>query len=84
MLAITFANAGTTRVQLSDMDVSLTYRLYPYALRSIRNYTTHAKRWSFETEVSRDRHGDTIGEMVHVSVLHRMGRVVSCNNRQTI
>ena len=25
MLAITFANAGTTRVQLSDMDVSLTY-----------------------------------------------------------
>jgi hypothetical protein len=24
MLAITFANAGTTRVQLSDMDVSLT------------------------------------------------------------
>jgi len=25
MLAITFANTGTTRVELSDMDVSLTY-----------------------------------------------------------
>jgi hypothetical protein len=49
------------------------YRAFPYAIRSICNYPTTASRRFFEKEVCLDRHADTVGEMIHVSVLQRLG-----------
>jgi hypothetical protein len=54
----------------------LYYRALPYAIRSICNYPTNANQWKFEQEVSRDRHAEVIGEMIHISVLLRLGRPV--------
>jgi hypothetical protein len=52
------------------------YRAFPYALRSIGNYSTNSSPWSFEREVCLDRHAETVGEMIHVSVLLRLGNLV--------
>ena len=60
------------------------YRAYPYALRSICNYPTKAAPWAFESEVCRDRHAQPIGEMIHVSVLQRLGRPVWNNGNREI
>jgi hypothetical protein len=52
------------------------YRIFPYAIRSICNYPTNARlRW-FEKQVCFDRHAEAIGEMVHISVLERLGTPV--------
>lgn len=48
------------------------YLALPFALRSIANSKTGAKRWLYEREVSRDRHAHPIGEMIHISALERL------------
>ena len=50
----------------------LFYRLEPFSLRSIANYPVTDLEF-FQRNVSRDRHSDPIGEMVHVSALERIG-----------
>jgi Uncharacterized alpha/beta hydrolase domain (DUF2235) len=52
------------------------YRLMPRALRSIANRRVPIRFGRYEREVSRNRHDETIGEMVHVSVIERLGRPV--------
>jgi hypothetical protein len=47
----------------------------------MQRYPTQASAWAFEREVCLDRHTEAIGEMIHVSVLQRMGRLVRQNNR---
>lgn len=54
----------------------LIYRALPFALRSIANVHTEADKWAYEKEVSRDRHAQPIGEMVHISALERLGQRV--------
>ena len=49
------------------------YKLIPRALRSIANCRVPTKSWRYEREVSRNRHDETIGEMIHVSVIERLG-----------
>ncbi|HXE23507.1 MAG TPA: DUF2235 domain-containing protein [Roseiarcus sp.] len=48
------------------------YLALPFALRSIANSKTGAKRWLYQREVSRDRHARPIGEMIHISALERL------------
>ena len=48
------------------------YLALPFALRSIANSRTGAKRWLYQREVSRDRHARPIGEMIHISALERL------------
>ena len=62
----------------------LHYRAFPTAVRSICNYPTAANRWRYEREVSQDRHAEVIGEMVHVSVLQRLGQPVWQGNERSI
>jgi hypothetical protein len=52
------------------------YRLVPRALRSISNCRVPTKSWRYEREVSRNRHDESIGEMIHVSVIERLGTPV--------
>ncbi len=51
------------------------YRLEPFSLRSIANYAVTDLRFR-QRNVSRDRHAEAIGEMVHISVLERLGNAV--------
>jgi Uncharacterized alpha/beta hydrolase domain (DUF2235) len=53
------------------------YKLMRRALRSIANYRVPTKYWRYEREVSRNRHDETIGEMIHSSVIERLGKPVS-------
>jgi T6SS, Phospholipase effector Tle1-like, catalytic domain len=52
------------------------YRMIPRALRSISNCPVQVKAWRYEREVSRNRHDETIGEMIHISVIERLGRPI--------
>jgi hypothetical protein len=52
------------------------YKLMPYALRSIANSKVPTSAWLHEAEVCRDRHAEDIGEMVHISVIERLGKEV--------
>jgi Uncharacterized alpha/beta hydrolase domain (DUF2235) len=52
------------------------YRLLPLAIRSISNCRVPTKLWGYEREVSRNRHDETIGEMIHISVIERLGTPV--------
>jgi hypothetical protein len=78
--------------QVGEIDVQadqhnprrLYYRAFPNALRSVCNYPTNASRWKFEQEVSRDRHAEVISEMIHISVLQRLGRPVWRENDRII
>jgi hypothetical protein len=47
-----------------------------HALRSIANDRVPIKPWRYEREVSRSRHDETIGEMIHASVLERLGQSI--------
>lgn len=49
------------------------YRLFSFAWRAMANHDPGARKWRREAAVSRDRHGEPIAEMVHVSALERMG-----------
>ncbi len=51
------------------------YKLMPLALRSIANHSLAAIGWR-EANVGYDRHAESIGEMIHVSVLERLGYAV--------
>jgi hypothetical protein len=57
------------------------YRLYPFALRSISNYPVDTLAHN-QRQVSRDRHAEPIGEMVHISALQRLGRKVMVEGRE--
>src|SRR5262249_9305188 len=52
------------------------YKMIPPALRSISNCPVPVKDWRYEREVSRNRLNETIGEMIHVSVIERLGKPV--------
>ncbi len=52
------------------------YRARPFALRSIGNWPVPIEKGTFKTNVCWDRHADPIGEMVHISVIERLGRQV--------
>jgi hypothetical protein len=52
------------------------YRARPFALRSIGNRVVPVRRGAFEINVCHDRHANPVGEMVHVSVLQRIGCLV--------
>jgi Uncharacterized alpha/beta hydrolase domain (DUF2235) len=52
------------------------YKMIPRALRSISNCPVPLKAWRYEREVSRNRHDETIGEMIHISVIERLGKPV--------
>ncbi|MCK1384395.1 DUF2235 domain-containing protein [Bradyrhizobium sp. 21] len=62
----------------------LYYRAFPTAVRSICNYPTTANRWRYEREVSQDRHAEVVGEMIHVSVLQRLGHPVWRDRERSI
>jgi hypothetical protein len=51
------------------------YKIMPMALRSIANYSLAAIGWR-ETTVGYDRHAESIGEMIHISALERLGVAV--------
>jgi hypothetical protein len=57
------------------------YRIFPYGLRSICNYSVNPSRWRFEKQVCQDRHAEATGEMIHVSVLQRLGIFVPHDKR---
>lgn len=52
------------------------YYLYRSALRSISNQKIPHNPWLYECCVSRDRHYLSIGEMVHISAIERVGTFV--------
>jgi Uncharacterized alpha/beta hydrolase domain (DUF2235) len=52
------------------------YRFWPFAQRMPANYARRPRRWLHETTVCQDRHADPIAEMVHISVLWRLGKKV--------
>ena len=52
------------------------YKLMRRALRSIANHRVPIKPWRYEIEVSRNRHDETIGEMIHASAIERLGQPV--------
>jgi hypothetical protein len=52
------------------------YRLMRRALRSIANQRVPIKFWRYEHEVSRNRRDETIGEMIHASVIERLGQPI--------
>ena len=54
----------------------LFYRLWPLAQRMPANYSRRPRWWLRETTVCTDRHADPIAEMVHISVLARLGKRV--------
>jgi hypothetical protein len=54
------------------------YKIYPSALRSVANCTVTGLSW-WQREVCRDRHADPIAEMIHISVLERLGATVETN-----
>jgi uncharacterized protein (DUF2235 family) len=56
------------------------YRSTPLSLRSIANYAVE-NLCSNECNMGRYRHADTIGEMVHVSALERLGKTVQTDER---
>jgi len=49
------------------------YRLWPAARRAIANRAAQRRLWRYERAVCHDCHADPIGEMVHISVLQRLG-----------
>lgn len=51
------------------------YRIEPFSLRSIANYAVTGLGVR-QCNVSRDRHADPIGEMIHISALARLGAQV--------
>jgi type VI secretion system (T6SS) phospholipase Tle1-like effector len=55
------------------------YKLMPLALRAIANRSLAAFGWR-EKIVGFDRHAESIGEMIHISVLERLGVVVDGQN----
>jgi len=55
------------------------YKLMPLALRAIANRGLAALGWR-ETIVGYDRHAESIGEMIHISVLERLGVAVDGKN----
>jgi hypothetical protein len=52
------------------------YRLMRRALRSIANHRAPIKPWQYEREVSRNRHDETISEMIHASAIERLGQPI--------
>jgi hypothetical protein len=54
----------------------LFYRLWRLAQRMPANYARRPRWWLRETTVCQDRHADPIAEMVHMSVLERLGKDV--------
>lgn len=55
------------------------YKLMPLALRAIANCSLAALGWR-EQIVGYDRHAESIGEMIHISVLERLAVVVDGKN----
>lgn len=60
------------------------YALRPFALRSIGNSNVPRRPRMFETVVCRDRHATPVDEMVHISVIERLGCSVTVNTRKEI
>jgi hypothetical protein len=60
------------------------YKARPFAFRSIGNCAVPIKRAAFESNVCRDRHANPIGEMVHVSVIERLGRRVEVDGSKNV
>jgi hypothetical protein len=58
------------------------YRLWPLARRMVANFPGRRRRWRRESLVCWDRHADPIAEMMHVSVLLRLGKDVIINRRE--
>ena len=52
------------------------YKLMRRAIRSIANHRVPIKSWQYEREVSRNRHDETMGEMIHASVIERLGQPI--------
>src|SRR5262249_43750784 len=52
------------------------YRIFPSVLRSIANHPIPGVR-----NVSYDRHSSAVGEMLHISVIERLGRDVKIDKR---
>ena len=52
------------------------YRVFRFAWRAMANHDPGSRWWRHEATVSRDRHGEPIAEMVHVSALERLGKRV--------
>jgi hypothetical protein len=50
------------------------YKLMRRAFRSVANHRVPINSWQYEREVSRNRHDETIGEMIHASVIERLGQ----------
>jgi hypothetical protein len=57
------------------------YRVEPYSLRSIANYAVTGLGFR-QANVSRDRHADPIGEMIHISALEGAGQQVQVGSRR--
>ncbi len=55
------------------------YKLMPLALRAIANRGLAAPGWR-EAIVGYDRHAESIGEMIHISALERLGVAVDGKN----
>jgi hypothetical protein len=55
------------------------YKAMPFALRSIANRRLVGVKWR-QTNVGYDRHAETIGEMIHISVLERLGVAIDGTN----
>lgn len=51
---------------------SAVYYAWRSAIRSIANVKIEPSFWSYEKEVSRDRHARPIGEKIHISALQRL------------
>lgn len=51
---------------------SAVYYAWRFAIRSIANVKIEASFWSYQKEVSRDRHAHPIGERIHISALQRL------------
>ncbi|MFS8115250.1 DUF2235 domain-containing protein [Rhizobium jaguaris] len=59
------------------------YKIYPEALRAISNYPLGSLPRR-QVEVSRDRHAEPIGEMVHISAIERLGQTIQIDTQKWI
>jgi hypothetical protein len=60
------------------------YRIFPTALRSLGNQPIKVSSYWRVKNVSYDRHESPVGEMLHISVIERLGRPVKVDNRRQI
>jgi hypothetical protein len=65
------------------------YRLMPRALRSVANIPVNARAFPLlrgfgERNVSRDRHATKHQEMVHISALERLGKVITVETKKSV